>query len=458
MWPLEELPRCLGHIYGSQENYEADIGNPFWLFLYRCVICLAIPVTFIGTLIILALVLCLIFLVGLLGLFAGGVNFILTPIAGMIPVSPLPQLSKSIAQLNRRAIAKVTSMDDEKASKLASLTLFPILFVLLSPFAWLVSHITFRKVRRGITGFLATRSIISGAGSLISEDNFVLSEKVSALSSVNRNWATMASRSIFDSGNLLKGIHLAAMDCFVMRRNNWQFLLHRKQRLQIGCSDANRCDVSEYLKVGTTQLVIEMAESGHLKNPPYPKSVIAAASSINHDSRLEASVKTRDGKTSTAIEIQRWYQNQAQIYVALDPTRRSSFQPLIDRWKQVIDTLEWDPEQLIGQLDWITKKSLLEGAGSGQSFAVKKRIDLGYHELGSGYFERFADANLVTRLVTDEEVERALTRPPSTPSAKLRSSFIKSNHSSSKSWTIAWDYAARGLFRGQSRRVFNRVS
>ena len=447
-----------GHIYGSQENYEAEIGSPFWLLLYRAVICLAVPVTFLATIAIIAVALCILFSIGLIGLFSGGVSFIFSLLARMLPVKPLSHISQTLSGLNERAIANVTSIDEEQASKLANATLFPILFILLSPIAWLVSQITFRKVRRGITGFLITRSIISGAGSLISEGNFVLSEKGSALLSIKRNWATMASRSIFDSGNLLKGVHLAALDCFVMRRHNWLFLLNRKQRIQIGCSDANRCDVSEYLKIGTTQLVIEMAESGHLKKAPYPRSTIAAATAINQDPSLKAQVKTRGGRLATAITIQRWYQKQAQIFVALDPVSRAHFQPLIDRWKQVIDTLEWDPEQLIGQVDWITKKSLLEGSGAGQSFTIKKRIDLGYHELGSGYFEHFANANLVTRLVTDEEIEQALTQAPSTRSAQLRSRFIRSNHSATKPWIIAWDYATTGLFRNQSRRVFNRTS
>ncbi len=447
-----------GHIYGSQENYEANIGPWYWLLLYRALICAAVPVTFLGTLAILILILIALFTSGLLALFSGGLSLCLSLASRAIPIRPIIVLYQSLTTLNERVISKVTQLKEDQASRLANVTIFPILFILLSPFAWCISQMTFRDIRRGMSGFLISRIVITGAGSLLDEKTFVLSEKTAALEATHRRWATMASRSLFDSGNLLKGVHLAALDCFIGRRTNWLYLLHRRQRLQIGCSDANRCDVSEYLKLGMTQLVVEMAEAGLLRNAPIPKSLLTAAHSINHDPSLTIQIPMRDGNSMTAIELQRWYHTQAQIYLALHPEVKTTFQPLVDQWKLVLDTLEWDPEQLIGQLDWVTKKSLLEEAGSGQSFPVKKRIDLGYHELGSGYFERFREAKLTTQIVQDTDLKHALRNPPQPRSAILRSRFIRSNQDAKKTWTVGWNYAIRGLFLKQSRRVFERAS
>jgi hypothetical protein len=447
-----------GHIYGSQENYEAEIGNSFWLFAYRLVVCIAIPISFVGTFGMILVILALFFVFGLLGLMSGSLSFLTGIISKIIPRTPFIQIAHWIRTLNEKAIARITSINEDQAAKIATYTLFPILFALLSPFAWLLSHITFRKVRRGMTGFLISRSPLSGAGCLVDEKTFVFSEKGSALRSNVRNWATMASRSLYDSGNLLKGVHLASLDCFIFRRNNWLFLLHRHQRVQIGCSDANRCDVAEYLKIGTTMLIVEMAEAGQLSHAPHPHSVVSAVKQINHDTSLKAKIRMKGGAELTAMEIQRWYQKQAQLFVAISPSLKEVYQPVLDRWIQVLDTLEWDPEQLIGQLDWVTKKSLIEEAGRDQPFEVKKRIDLGYHELGSGYFEQFSAANLVTKIVKPEDLERALKTPPSSRSAQLRSRFIKSNQSEENRWVVGWQYAIRGRFRKQSRRVFERTS
>ena len=445
-----------GHIYGSQENYESEIGNPFWLFVYRLVVCIAIPITFVGTIGMILIVLTLIFVFGLLGLMSGTFSFLTGIISKLIPKTPFIQIAHWIKTQNNKAISRVTSINEDQAAQIANVTLFPILFALLSPFAWLISHITFRRVRRGITGFLISRGPITGAGCLLDEKTFVLSEKGSALRSDLRNWATMASRSLYDSGNLLKGVHLASLDCFVLRRNNWLHLLHRHQRIQIGCSDANRCDVAEYLKIGTTMLIVEMAEAGQLSHAPLPHSVVEAIKQINHDTSLKEKIKIKGGAERTAMEIQRWYQKEAQIFVATNPSLKEVYQPVLNRWLQVLDTLEWDPEQLIGQLDWVTKKSLIEEAGRDQPFEVKKRIDLGYHELGSGYFEQFSAANLTTKIVRSEDLEQALKTPPSSRSAQLRSRFIKSNQSEKNPWSVGWQYAIRGRFLKQSRRVFER--
>jgi Pup amidohydrolase len=447
-----------GHIYGSQENYEAEIGNSFWLFAYRLVVCIAIPVTFVGTIGMLLVLLTLIFVFGLLGLISGTLSFSTGIISKIIPRAPFIQMARWIKSLNEKAIARITTINEDQAAQIANLTLFPFLFALLSPFAWLLSHITFRNVRRGMTGFLISRGPVTGAGCLLDEKTFVFSEKGSALRSNLRNWATMASRSLYDSGNLLKGVHLASLDFFVFRRTNWLFLLHRHQRLQIGCSDANRCDVAEYLKIGTTMLIVEMAEAGQLRHAPLPYSVVAAQKQINHDTGLKAKIKMKGGTELTAMEIQRWYQKEAQLFVSINPSLKEVYQPVLDRWLQVLDTLEWDPEQLIGQLDWVTKKSLIEEAGKDQSFDVKKRMDLGYHELGSGYFEIFSAANLVTKIVKPEDLQRAIKTPPSSRSSQLRSRFIKSNQSENTPWTVGWQYAIRGRFRRQSRRVFDRPS
>ena len=158
----------------------------------------------------------------------------------------------------------------------------------------------------------------------------------------------------------------------------------------------------------------------------------------------------------SALELQRWYHNRAQIYLALHPDAKEIFQPIVDRWKHVLDTLAWDPEQLIGQVDWVTKKSLIEEAGAESPFPIKKRIDLAYHELGSGYFERFSDAQLTTQIVHPQDLEQALKHPPRSRSAELRSRFICSNQNSKKTWSVGWNYAVRGFFWKQSRRVFER--
>ena len=444
-----------GHTYGSQENYEVEIGGFHHRWLYRLLVCLAIPVTFLGTAFMILMFLGMLFGGGLLILTVGFLSFMLELVATAIPVATLVSLSRWARRTNERVLSFASGFDEERGTRLANYTLLPILVVTLTPFSWALSHLTFRNVRRALTGFLISRPVISGAGCLLDDEQFVLSEKTSVLEAVLRTRATMASRSIFDSGNLLKGIHLAALDCFVLRKNNWRFLLHRHQRLQIGCSDANRCDVAEYLKIGTTLLVIEMAEAGYLQDAPFPRSAIQAAHQYNNDTSLASTAAMQSGDAMSALELQFWYLERAQSFLRERTTYQEIFQPVVARWQYVVKTLAaGDPEQLIGQLDWVTKKCLLDEAGHGQGATVKKRIDLAYHELGSGYFDRFDQAGLATRMVDRSEIESALFCPPSPPSAQARSRFIRSESEENSPWVISWHWALRGLFLKQSQRDF----
>jgi proteasome accessory factor A len=101
-------------------------------------------------------------------------------------------------------------------------------------------------------------------------------------------------------------------------------------------------------------------------------------------------------------------------------------------WEQMLDGLEKyaadgeAPEALVGSIDWVTKKYLLDQAGVGASWAERKKIDLRYHELSKdGYFAMLQSAGLSPRLIDDEEVERATRLAPSNSPATTRGHYIR---------------------------------
>ena len=108
-------------------------------------------------------------------------------------------------------------------------------------------------------------------------------------------------------------------------------------------------------------------------------------------------------------------------------------------WGDALDTLERDPGELVGRLDWVTKRYLLETAGADGPSAVRKKIDLRYHELGCGYLAELERAGVATTLVTQEEADRAMTQPPESTPARLRSRAIRALANSEKSVSVSWD-------------------
>ena len=81
---------------------------------------------------------------------------------------------------------------------------------------------------------------------------------------------------------------------------------------------------------------------------------------------------------------------------------------------------------LDGQLDWVTKLALLEAyvARDGLEWSDPKLslLDLQYHDVrpDRSLYERLVRAGKVERLVSEEDVVRAMTEPPATTRAYFR--------------------------------------
>src|SRR5919106_1683793 len=83
------------------------------------------------------------------------------------------------------------------------------------------------------------------------------------------------------------------------------------RRLHVIIGDANLAELSTYLKVGTTSLVLAMIEARALSRDLALEEPVEALQAISHDPSLSHRVRLRDGRQMTAIEIQRLYLEQA---------------------------------------------------------------------------------------------------------------------------------------------------
>ena len=79
--------------------------------------------------------------------------------------------------------------------------------------------------------------------------------------------------------------------------------------------DANLAELSTYLKVGTTSLVLAMIEARALPRDLALEEPVEALQAISHDPSLTHKVRLRDGRRMTALEVQRLYLEQAQKFV-----------------------------------------------------------------------------------------------------------------------------------------------
>ena len=199
----------------------------------------------------------------------------------------------------------------------------------------------------------------------------------------------------------------------------------RFRRLHVILGDANMSEVSTYLKVGTTQLVLRMIEDRAMSKGLTLESPVQAVRQISCDHTCKAKVRLCDRRKLNAIELQSEYLEMAQAYAAthaLDPVE----QDVLARWEHILRLLREEPMQLHRELDWVIKKRLLDDQMTRKRLDWKahrlRQLDIQYHNIepaqslfyllqGAGQVERVVDERAIAYLIvhpTDDT--RAYTR------------------------------------------------
>lgn len=402
-----------GHTYGAQENYEVEIARGGRLFAWRAGVSALIPlvaicavITWVMMLAVAVLLLAAVFAVSLLSLVPRlrGIRAWVTPEGALLRVlqTPLMWLERGIWE--------------------PPMILFLGLYRLCA----------FRELRRGLLPFLISRPIISGAGTLV-DDRFKLSEKGVAVRRVSRRWLGRAL-GIFEPGNLCKDLRGPALLDF----RGFLRLFRRRQRFQIGLSDSNMAQTAEYLKLATTLLVIDLIEAGALRDLAPVRKPLQI---------LRAIV---DGDHTVALTLQRSYLEAARRFTREAPAVPLEVSEVVTRWAATLDAIEHAPATLVGQLDWITKQTLIGRAGDTPD--TRKKIDLKYHELATGYFAALEARHLAPLLVTPEEARIAWNEAPTTTPARARARLIR-NLADVAKVTVGWDRVKIGGPGGKVIRI-----
>ncbi|MGH3446112.1 MAG: depupylase/deamidase Dop [Nocardioidaceae bacterium] len=200
------------------------------------------------------------------------------------------------------------------------------------------------------------------------------------------------------------------------------------RRLHVIIGDANLSEISAYLKVGTTALVLAMIEDQALTVDLTIDEPVQELHQVSHDPTLQHLVRLKDGRTMTALDLQGAYLEQARKYVddrwGDDVDEQTS--DILVRWESVLARLRVDPMQCRRELDWVAKLGLLRSYRDrdGLEWDDPKLhlIDLQYADLrpDKGLYARLLARGSMDRLLTDEEITQAVTRPPDDTRAYFR--------------------------------------
>ncbi len=193
----------------------------------------------------------------------------------------------------------------------------------------------------------------------------------------------------------------------------------RFRRLHVIVGDANLAEVATFLKVGTTALVLALIEDEMLPAKELTLSdPVRAMHQVSADLTLSRPLRMADGSTMTALEIQWEIFAAARRYAkerGLEMIGGDSVgEMVLDRWEAVLHGLETDPASLVGQLDWVAKRHLIDAYRERHGLSWDNHrlaaLDLQYHDLRP---ERSLFARLaMERIVDPSAVAEAVTEPP----------------------------------------------
>jgi len=202
------------------------------------------------------------------------------------------------------------------------------------------------------------------------------------------------------------------------------------RRLHVIVGDANLSEYTIYLRMGVTAIVLSMIEDGAIKKDLSLRDPVRAIKDVSHDTSCKRTIQLESGKHLTAVQIQREYLEMAHQYLAsraCEPWERD----VLEKWTFVLECLGRDPMELDRQIDWVIKKSMVEGFMERKSLdwdaPQVQMLDLQYHDLrpDKGLYYMLERQGRVERIVRDEQIAAAITRPPEDTRAYFRGECLR---------------------------------
>ncbi|MDH5640460.1 MAG: proteasome accessory factor PafA2 family protein, partial [Nitrospira sp.] len=152
------------------------------------------------------------------------------------------------------------------------------------------------------------------------------------------------------------------------------------RRIHLLVGDSNIAEFATALKLGTTGLVLQLIEEGHVPTGLEIDEPVEALQEISQDQERRWLVRLRSGATMSAIDIQEQF-----LAAALEHCKGQDEETdwVLAQWEAVLRDLRGDYVNLVGRVDWASKLWLLETYREAEQVGwddpMLKNLDLEYH-------------------------------------------------------------------------------
>lgn len=212
------------------------------------------------------------------------------------------------------------------------------------------------------------------------------------------------------------------------------------RRLHLIHSDTHVLPSALYLKIGATRLVLDLLEADDL-----PAQVLADAvgtlRTLSHQPQPPWRVQLADGREEDPVQLLAQFRQRAQQRFA---GRDGETDAVLALWARVENGLAGNLDSLIGVVDWVTKRHLLEAFRKSENLAWGdpwlEAQDMEYHHIDP---ERSLGLMIADRSGPwgnlDAEAAAALERGPADTRAAWRGEELRRLAQGDNYYEIDWD-------------------
>jgi proteasome accessory factor PafA2 len=277
----------------------------------------------------------------------------------------------------------------------------------------------FAEIVRHLTPFFVSRQVVTGSGRVgLGQDGRLHGDQLSQRA---------------DFFEVEVGLETTLKRPIINTRDEPHADPEKYRRLHVIVGDANLAEISTYLKLGTTSLVLSMLEDGFLDLDLVMADPVREMHRVSHDPTLAYLVTMTSGRRISALQMQLEFLEQARKYVEdrLGSDVDAQTADVLDRWESVLTRLETDPMSLSGELDWVAKLAVLQGYrdrdGLDWDHARLHLVDLQYSDVrpDKGLAQRLMARGALERITTDEQVASAVRTPPADTRAWFRGECMR---------------------------------
>jgi len=301
---------------------------------------------------------------------------------------------------------------------------------------------SFKQIAEHLMPFFVTRQIYCGAGKVGSENRsrpcvYQLSQRADFFET-EVALDTMVKRPIINT------------------RDEPHADREKYRRLHVIVGDSNMSEFTIYLRNGVTSLILAMIEDGALNRDLALRDPVRSIKDVSHDPSCRGEIELENGRRMTPVQIQAEFLEAAQNYASqheLDEITRD----VLAKWEYVLEALARDPMELAREIDWVIKKSIIEGfierKGLDWGSPQVQMLDLQYHDLrpDRGLYALAERQGRVERIVSEEEILHAIHNPPEDTRAYFRGGCLR--RYAQEVFGVNWDSISFGIGDEPIKRV-----